>query len=48
MATVCEELPPESVMLVYLSASGKFPLPYFYWIKKQTEDKRLSIHVMIS
>ncbi|GLT33717.1 hypothetical protein SLA2020_082810 [Shorea laevis] len=23
MATVCEELPPESVMLVYLSASGK-------------------------
>ncbi|KAK8709977.1 hypothetical protein V6N13_145322 [Hibiscus sabdariffa] len=23
MATVCEELPPESIMLVYLSASGK-------------------------
>ncbi|WJX47509.1 hypothetical protein P8452_34187 [Trifolium repens] len=23
MATICEELPPDSVMLVYLSASGK-------------------------
>lgn len=22
MATICEELPPDSVMLVYLSASG--------------------------
>lgn len=23
MATICEELPPDSIMLVYLSASGQ-------------------------
>lgn len=26
MATICEELPPDSVMLVYLSASGLYHL----------------------
>lgn len=26
MATICEELPPESLMLIYLSASGYFGL----------------------
>ncbi|KAJ6397896.1 hypothetical protein OIU77_018830 [Salix suchowensis] len=42
MATICEELPPESIMLIYLSASGKVARNNVFQIESSGESKKSS------
>ncbi|KAJ6775079.1 PROTEIN SCAI [Salix purpurea] len=48
MATICEELPPESIMLIYLSASGKVARSNVFQIESSGESKKSSKDRIVS
>ncbi|KAG5245135.1 protein SCAI [Salix suchowensis] len=48
MATICEELPPESIMLIYLSASGKVARSNVFQIESSGESKKSSKDRVVS
>ncbi|KAB5556475.1 hypothetical protein DKX38_007384 [Salix brachista] len=48
MATICEELPPESIMLIYLSASGKVARSNVFQVESSGESKKSSKDRVVS
>ncbi|KAH8507730.1 hypothetical protein H0E87_010041 [Populus deltoides] len=48
MATICEELPPESIALIYLSASGKAARSNAFQVESSGESKKSSKDRVVS
>ncbi|KAG6773509.1 hypothetical protein POTOM_020791 [Populus tomentosa] len=48
MATICEELPPESIVLIYLSASGKTARSNAFQVESSGESKKSSKDRVVS
>ncbi|KAG6775365.1 hypothetical protein POTOM_018813 [Populus tomentosa] len=48
MATICEELPPESIVLIYLSASGKTAQSNAFQVESSGESKKSSKDRVVS